>query len=138
MAALPALQKLFKLIRPTFASYFLQGNMKQHMLTHKIRDMFGSSNNSGDETSQTAQSPSSSTSDQPQINFAIKLEKSQSPDFIAAESGKNKENRMESETSSQTSSGSANNNYNQYINKDNDIKKWCQKLNEMPENIAAS
>lgn len=59
--------------------------MKQHMLTHKIRDMFGNSN-SGDESrmssggGHTSDSQSTINNNQ-QINFATKLEKSHSPKF---------------------------------------------------------
>jgi len=59
--------------------------MKQHMLTHKIRDMFGNSN-SGDESrmssggGHTSDSQSTINNSQ-QINFATKLEKSRSPKF---------------------------------------------------------
>lgn len=120
------------------------------MLTHKIRDMFGNSN-SGDESrmsggGHTSDSQSNVNNNQ-QINFAIKLEKSRSPHF-------NGENN--------NSGGSSNNNKDDDddemmlkengIDKDRenaddddfaykqepDLKKWCSKLNEMPENIAAS
>lgn len=118
--------------------------MKQHMLTHKIRDMFGNSN-SGDESrmssggGHTSDSQSTINNNQ-QINFALKLEKSRSPNFNGDKNGEDdemndgselKENGAESESGFESLNG-------QKYQKDPDIKKWCNKLNEMPENIAAS
>lgn len=121
--------------------------MKQHMLTHKIRDMFGNSN-SGDESrmssggGHTSDSQSTINNNQ-QINFAIKLEKSRSPiNFNGDKNGEDdemndvvelKENGKETESESDFASLNG-----QKYQKDPDIKKWCNKLNEMPENIAAS
>lgn len=111
--------------------------MKQHMLTHKIRDMFGNSN-SGDESrmssggGHTSDSQSTINNNQ-QINFAIKLEKSRSPNFNGDKNGEDdeamdlKENGKEAATD-----------FSPKYQKDPDMKKWCNKLNEMPENIAAS
>lgn len=119
--------------------------MKQHQLTHKIRDMFGNSN-SGDESrmssggGHTSDSQSTVNNNQ-QINFAITLEKSRSPHINGDKNGEDdglndgldlkqkKEKEVESEFSSLNG---------QKYQKDPDIKKWCNKLNEMPENIAAS
>lgn len=115
--------------------------MKQHMLTHKIRDMFGNSN-SGDESrmssggGHTSDSQSNVNNSQ-QINFAIKLEKSRSPhgDKIGKDDEMNeaaeKEDGNEAESEFTPLNG-------QNYQKDSDMKKWCNKLNEMPENIAAS
>jgi hypothetical protein len=115
--------------------------MKQHMLTHKIRDMFGNSN-SGDESrmssggGHTSDSQSTINNNNQQINFAIKLEKSRSPHFNGDKNGEDdemndaaelKENGQETESD-----------FSSKYQKDPDIKKWCNKLNEMPENIAAS
>lgn len=118
--------------------------MKQHQLTHKIRDMFGNSN-SGDESRMSSggghTSDSQSTVNNQQINFAITLEKSRSPHISGDKNGEDdglndgldlkqkKEKEAESEFSSLNG---------QKYQKDPDIKKWCNKLNEMPENIAAS
>uniref|UniRef100_A0A336N1V4 CSON008432 protein n=1 Tax=Culicoides sonorensis TaxID=179676 RepID=A0A336N1V4_CULSO len=125
-----------------------KGNMKQHMLTHKIRDMFGNSN-SGDESrmSTNSQDPSvkdsESTSGGSQINFAIKLEKSQSlQEFDRGNNDTNNKHLKESNMSDRGSpasdyTGGSSRNFNG-ISKEADIKKWCNKLNEMPENIAAS
>lgn len=110
--------------------------MKQHMLTHKIRDMFGNSN-SGDESrmssggGHTSDSQSTINNNQ-QINFAIKLEKSRSPNFngdknIEDDAAELKENDKQADSE-----------FSSKYQKDPDIKKWCNKLNEMPENIAAS
>lgn len=120
--------------------------MKQHMLTHKIRDMFGNSN-SGDESrmSNTSQDPSSakdSESGGSQINFAIKLEKSRSPvNFERSSSVPNDTKHLKDNASDRGSPVSdyagASHDFNG-VSKENDIKKWCNKLNEMPENIAAS
>jgi hypothetical protein len=117
------------------------------MLTHKIRDMFGNSN-SGDESRMSSNggcnSDSQSNNNNQQINFAIKLEKSRSPmcddDNNATKNGDDmdeddndddedivKENGMTKESTSDFA-----------FKRDSDIKKWCNKLNEMPENIAAS
>lgn len=117
--------------------------MKQHMLTHKIRDMFGNSN-SGDESHMSNTSQEQSTTPRPSskdgsnsINFAIKLEKSDSPDL---EPSKREErgniSERGSENGSPTGGYQSGNDYN--LSKDAEIKKWCNKLNEMPENIAAS
>lgn len=114
------------------------------MLTHKIRDMFGNSN-SGDESrmssggGHTSDSQSTINNGQ-QINFAIKLEKSRSPHFNGDKNGEDdemtdvseaKENGDEADSDFAPLNG-------QKYQKDPAIKKWCNKLNEMPENIAAS
>lgn len=132
--------------------------MKQHMLTHKIRDMFGNSN-SGDESRMS----STSTQDPPsvkdsestgggggggsQINFAIKLEKSRSPESFDRTSNQSSDKHLKDHSSnlsdrdgspaSDYTAESGRHNFNG-ISKEVDIKKWCNKLNEMPENIAAS
>lgn len=108
--------------------------MKQHQLTHKIRDMFGNSN-SGDESrmssggGHTSDSQSTINNGNQQINFAIKLEKSHSPNFN--KHGIDDELLEKGKETAQDFS-------TQKFPKDPDIKKWCNKLNEMPENIAAS
>jgi hypothetical protein len=110
--------------------------MKQHMLTHKIRDMFGNSN-SGDESrmssggGHTSDSQSTINNNQ-QINFAIKLEKSRSP-FNGDKNGEDDEAIDLRENGKETEAE-----FSPKYQKDPDIKKWCNKLNEMPENIAAS
>ena len=74
-----------------------QGNMKQHMLTHKIRDMFGNSN-SGDES------------------------------HISSGGGHTSDSQSTTKTNS----------HDLYDDKkDNEMKKWSNSLNEIPENIAA-
>ncbi|XP_063697531.1 homeotic protein spalt-major [Culicoides brevitarsis] len=120
-----------------------KGNMKQHMLTHKIRDMFGNSN-SGDESrmSSTSQDPSMSAKDSEsggsQINFAIKLEKSRSPENFERSNSENRDKHsMKDDRGSPASDYAGGNDFNG-MSKEADIKKWCNKLNEMPENIAAS
>lgn len=122
--------------------------MKQHMLTHKIRDMFGNSN-SGDESrmSSTSQDPSvkdsESTGGGSQINFALKLEKSRSPEsFDRASNNTGSKHLKDSNMSDHGSpasdyTGGSGHDFNG-MSKEVDIKKWCNKLNEMPENIAAS
>lgn len=110
--------------------------MKQHMLTHKIRDMFGNSNSGDESQSNTSQEQSStprpaSKEGSNSINFAIKLEKSRSPNHnpaLADSADKNSGSRGESPTFASDYS----------MSKDAEIKKWCNKLSEMPENIAAS
>lgn len=116
--------------------------MKQHMLTHKIRDMFGNSN-SGDESrmssnSETTQRPCSKEAPG-QINFAIKLEKSPNHNHYDDEKSKQHSSRN-SENGSPVSYTSAGGNGTDYssMSKEAEMKKWCNKLNEMPENIAAS
>ena len=110
--------------------------MKQHMLTHKIRDMFGNSN-SGDESrmssggGHTSDSQSTINNNQ-QINFAIKLEKSRSPNFNGDKNAEDDEAMDLKQSEKETDSG-----FDKY-QKDPDMKKWCNKLNEIPENIAAS
>lgn len=115
--------------------------MKQHMLTHKIRDMFGNSN-SGDESHMSNTSQEQSTTPRPpskegsnSINFAIKLEKSDSLDVVEAKRDAVGGSPRASENGSPSGYQSGND-YN--MSKDAEIKKWCNKLNEMPENIAAS
>lgn len=152
--------------------------MKQHMLTHKIRDMFGSSGgNSGDESrTQTPPQDSSNagsagggpnsmaTSNRFSQSYSPAPMDSSADDYSA--SGRRKRERSQSgsydgsgRTSavlvkqerestidengsnslhSNASENTSNNNYQEFINKDADIKNWCQKLKEMPENIAAS
>lgn len=118
--------------------------MKQHQLTHKIRDMFGNSN-SGDESrmssggGHTSDSQSTINNNQ-QINFAIKLEKSRSPNFNGDKNGEDDEmndaaDLKKNETEKESNFSSLN---GQKYQKDPEIKKWCNKLSEMPENIAAS
>lgn len=150
--------------------------MKQHMLTHKIRDMFGSSGgNSGDEsrTQTPPQDPNSNSgggatgggssngnnrfsqsyspasmdmNDDFSPSGGSKRERSNSSNFDTATAqfvkqekdnaiDENGSNSLHSNTSENHSS---NNNYQEFINKDVDIKNWCQKLKEMPENIVAS
>lgn len=105
------------------------------MLTHKIRDMFGNSN-SGDESrmssgngggvsGHTSDSQSNVNNNQ-QINFAIKLEKSRSPHF----NGDDDKNGDDDEMNNDPKENDGEFGFKQ----DN----WCSKLNEMPENIAAS
>lgn len=113
------------------------------MLTHKIRDMFGNSN-SGDESrmsggGHTSDSQSNVNNNQ-QINFAIKLEKSRSPHFNGDDDKNGVADDDDEMMSEQKENGiskdaeAADFTYKQ----DSDMKKWCSKLNEMPENIAAS
>lgn len=115
------------------------------MLTHKIRDMFGNSN-SGDESRVSSggghTSDSQTNNNNQQINFALKLEKSRSPnctnkngddDDVASDISDVKENRISHEPDSDFSSLNG-----PYLKQDSDISKWCNKLSEMPENIAAS
>lgn len=115
--------------------------MKQHMLTHKIRDMFGNSN-SGDESrmssggGHTSDSQSTINNNQ-QINFAIKLEKSRSPHFNGADKLA-VDHEMNDDMASKENGDEAESNFAKKYQKDPTIKKWCNKLNEMPENIAAS
>lgn len=111
--------------------------MKQHMLTHKIRDMFGNSN-SGDESrmssgggGHTSDSQSTTINNNQQINFAIKLEKSRSPNFNSDKNG-GEDDEMNDESKNEDED------FSLKYQKEPDIKKWCNKLNEMPENIAAS
>lgn len=117
------------------------------MLTHKIRDMFGNSN-SGDESrmssngGHTSDSQSNNNNNNQSINFAIKLEKSQSPGFETT-NGKCIDGDSKHDSDLRENGNSENENFptlnGQYsLKQDNDIKKWCNKLNEMPENIAAS
>lgn len=116
------------------------------MLTHKIRDMFGNSN-SGDESlmsggGHTSDSQSNVNNNNQQINFAIKLEKSRSPHF----NGDNKNGVADDDDdemmmmSDQKENGiEKDSEADDFAFKDDpNIKKWCSKLNEMPENIAAS
>jgi hypothetical protein len=91
--------------------------MKQHLLTHKIRDGPGNSN-SGDEESRQ-----SSHSSQPETAAAAHQrhhhERSHHP-------------MDDDDDETDYTRG-------QYtMTKEADIKKWCNKLNEIPENIAAS
>ena len=122
-----------KIITNLFWPFSPQGNMKQHMLTHKIRDMFGNSN-SGDDSSvgggHTSDSQSTNNNNQ-QINFAIKLEKTKSTDF---NDEKYDDNDGDSDNKANIDSE------NRYLNKQYDQNEinWCNKLNEIPENIAAS
>ena len=119
--------------------------MKQHMLTHKIRDMFGNSE-SGDESRMSSGGHTSdsqqhtSTINSQHINFANKLEKSQSPDYNKA---RDNEAKVDVAATAPQHGHAENGNFatlnGQYNMKtDNGIKQWCNKLNEMPENIAAS
>jgi hypothetical protein len=114
--------------------------MKQHMLTHKIRDMFGNSN-SGDESrmssggGHTSDSQSTINNSQ-QINFAIQLEKSRSPHFNGDKNGEDDE--MNDAAELKENGKETESDFSSKYQKDPDIKKWCNKLNEMPENIAAS
>lgn len=103
------------------------------MLTHKIRDMFGNSN-SGDESRLSgsgvgghASDSQSNVNSNQQINFAIKLEKSRSPHFNGDDDDKNGGADDEEEMMN-----------NPKENGGDEFKNWCSKLNEMPENIAAS
>lgn len=153
--------------------------MKQHMLTHKIRDMFGSSGgNSGDEsrTQTPPQDPNSNSgggttgggSNNAVNNGNNRFSQSYSPapmdmtDDYTSSGGRKRERSNSSNYDSTTtqfvkqekdnaidehgsnsvhsnaSENTSNNNYQEFINKDVDIKNWCQKLKEMPENIAAS
>jgi hypothetical protein len=115
--------------------------------------MFGNSN-SGDESrmssngGHTSDSPSANNNNNnnnQSIDFAIKLEKSQSPDF-ESDNGKNVDGELKHDNHStviQENGNSENENFaalnGQYsLKPENDIKKWCKKINEMPENIAAS
>jgi hypothetical protein len=116
--------------------------MKQHQLTHKIRDMFGNSN-SGDESrmssggGHTSDSQSTVNNNGQQINFAIKLEKSRSPNFISDKNGEDDE-MMNDGAEPKENETEADSDFGQKYRKDQEMKKWCNKLNEMPENIAAS
>lgn len=117
--------------------------MKQHMLTHKIRDMFGNSESgdesrmsSGGHTSDSQQHSSTATSGNQHINFAIKLEKSQSPDYNKAREAEAKLENHAAGIAENGNFATLNGQYN--MKSDNGIKQWCNKLNEMPENIAAS
>lgn len=117
--------------------------MKQHMLTHKIRDMFGNSN-SGDESrmssggGHTSDSQSTVNNSGQQINFAIKLEKSRSPNFNGDKNGDDDEMTDGCVMKSNENGADGESDFVKNYSKDPDIKKWCNKLNEMPENIAAS
>jgi len=117
------------------------------MLTHKIRDMFGNSN-SGDESrmssggGHTSDSQSTINNNNQQINFALKLEKSRSPSNYT-NGGDDKNNVVDDDD--EMNDGKENgiekeSNDEDFAFKDDEpeLKKWCNKLNEMPENIAAS
>jgi hypothetical protein len=111
--------------------------MKQHMLTHKTRDSNGNCS-SGDEeshlssrSSQHDQSVASSL-----VKVAIKMEQSRAPSENNNVQRKRDvheaDNAIDEDSRNFLSDG-------QYsMDKEADIKKWCNKLNEMPENIAAS
>lgn len=110
--------------------------------------MFGNSN-SGDESlmsggGHTSDSQSNVNNNNQQINFAIKLEKSRSPHFngdnkngVADDDDDDDEMMMSDpkengiEKDSEAAADFA-------FKGDPNMKKWCSKLNEMPENIAAS
>jgi len=111
--------------------------MKQHMLTHKIRDMFGNSN-SGDESrmssggGHTSDSSNNHQHHNNNINFAMKLDEDKNGSQVAADEDDDadgvaavKDNGIAKEPSE--SDFSPLNGH-----------KWRNKLNEMPENIAAS
>lgn len=114
------------------------------MLTHKIRDMFGNSN-SGDESrmssggggvgGHTSDSQSNVNNNQ-QINFALKLEKSRSPHFNGDDDKNGVADDDDEMMNDPKANGSAAGEFP--FKGDSDIKNWCSKLNEMPENIAAS
>lgn len=98
--------------------------------------MFGNSN-SGDESRMSSGGVGGHTSDSQsnvnnnqQINFAIKLEKSRSPHF----NGDNDKNGDDDEMMNNPKENDGEFAFKQ----ESDIKNWCSKLNEMPENIAAS
>lgn len=103
--------------------------------------MFGNSN-SGDESrmssggGHTSDSQSTINNNQ-QINFAIKLEKSRSPHFNGADKLA-EDDEMNDDSSVKQNEDKTESNFAQKYQKDPTIKKWCNKLNEMPENIAAS
>lgn len=114
------------------------------MLTHKIRDMFGNSN-SGDESRMSSggggvggQSDSqSNVNNNQQINFAIKLEKSRSPHFNGDDDKNGVADDDDEMMNNQKENGSDESEFG-FKQGSSDMKKWCSKLNEMPENIAAS
>jgi hypothetical protein len=101
--------------------------------------MFGNSN-SGDESrmssggGHTSDSQSTINNGQ-QINFAIKLEKSRSPNFTGDKNGEDDEVNDGAEPKENETE--ADSDFGEKYRKDPDMKKWCNKLNEMP-NIAAS
>jgi hypothetical protein len=122
------------------------------MLTHKIRDMFGNSN-SGDESrlssngGHTSDSQSNHNNNNQQINFAIKLEKSRSPSNYEnddkIENGEDEEEtnddaKEEDEIDVKEPDDEGFAFKQQQQQQPDHLKKWCNKLNEMPENIAAS
>ena len=99
--------------------------------------MFGNSN-SDDESymssggGHTSDSQSTNNNNQ-QINFAIKLEKSQSHDF-------NDKKFDDDDDDDDDDDFDEDNRNKMYLNRQFNRKEnnWCYKLNEMPENIAAS
>lgn len=125
------------------------------MLTHKIRDMFGNSN-SGDESrmssngGHTSDSQSNHNNNNQQINFAIKLDKSRSPlnytngaaddDKMTDGIDEEDEEMVNDDEAKANSVDPKQSNSEEFpFKRDaNELKKWCNKLNEMPENIAAS
>lgn len=105
--------------------------------------MFGNSN-SGDESrmssngGHTSDSQSTINNNNQQINFAIKLEKSRSPsNYTNGGDDKNEDDEM---TDGKENGIEKESNDEDFAYKDDEpeLKKWCNKLNEMPENIAAS
>jgi hypothetical protein len=106
--------------------------MKQHMLTHKMNDMSGHCSSGDDEShlsSRSSHLEPPSTENQ-KIKFAIKLSNTKYND----------DEKIDNTNSSASGRNGRNflplGRYN--MEKEADIKKWCNKLNEMPENIAAS
>jgi hypothetical protein len=117
--------------------------MKQHMLTHKMNDMYGHCSSGDDESHLSSRSshlePPSTESQQ--IKFAIKLSNTK---YNSSENNEDDDDEKIDNTNSSASGGRNGRNFlplgnGQYnMEKEADIKKWCNKLNEMPENIAAS
>jgi hypothetical protein len=105
--------------------------------------MFGNSN-SGDESrmssngGHTSDSQSTINNNNQQINFALKLEKSRSPSNYT-NGGEDKNNVIDEDDEMKEDGTEKESNDEDFAYKDEpEIKKWCNKLNEMPENIAAS
>lgn len=122
--------------------------MKQHSLTHKIRDMLGGSN-SGDGFKSHCESQTSSNNDNNKQSSNNDDDESNSLDFShdrmrrrKSDDGKEKlydiddDAKMEDKIKKEDSDGSE---YSpKYASSNGDLEQWSNKFNNMPENVVAS
>lgn len=114
--------------------------MKQHMLTHKIRDMLGGSN-SGDEFKSHCESQMNANNRHSSNNNDVQSEESNSLDFNSRihKDDEEKEKIFEMDVDDdKTIKKEESDEYSLKYSGGGELEQWSNKFSNMPENVVAS